>query len=534
MNELSRHEFMLMSESSSRPVWIHGSATLRSLAVNPACTAFFGYTPDEFSTLQLSATLVPPELDVGMTGLPTSHPAKDRTVSALYRLKDERRVMATFRSIAVLFEGVPARLCTCDLPPSPSPAPGTSGSPPDGSGRHAAEIARLKADLENRDLFLAQAAHEFRTPLTSILLLTEMMRDPSGADAAPDATRKGVSEIRQCGETLLRQVDRIIQIARVGAGKLTAEMDRFKVGPLIHSAIETVSAAARHKGVGVRVDISPDIDEIWADDFMLRQILVNLLANAVEFTPAGQEVAVDVSRCPSGNPRVLIVDQGPGIAPGDFERLFIPFAQVGIPGRRPRRGSGLGLALVKQFADAQGITLTVTSLVDIGSRFILVLPSVPAAVGHPEAAPVGPVPDRVAPTPASEAMLAMPIRVLVVDDNDINRGLLCDYLVNAGFDAHGASDGPTALILLSRLRPDVVVMDVQMPHMDGMEATRRIREMAEPVLAATPVLGLTALSMVGDRERCIAAGMTDYRSKPFSLRALAALLRELAARTPGR
>lgn len=190
--------------------------------------------------------------------------------------------------------------------------------------------------------------------------------------------------------------------------------------------------------------------------------------------------------------------------------------------------------MVKQFADAQGITLTVTSLVDIGSRFILVLPSVPAAVGHPEAAPVGPVPDRVAPTPASEAMLAMPIRVLVVDDNDINRGLLCDYLVNAGFDAHGASDGPTALILLSRLRPDVVVMDVQMPHMDGMEATRRIREMAEPVLAATPVLGLTALSMVGDRERCIAAGMTDYRSKPFSLRALAALLRELAARTPGR
>ena len=534
MNELSRHEFMLMSESSSRPVWIHGSATLRYLAVNPVCTAFFGYTPDEFSTLQLSAILVQPELDVGMTGLPTSHPTKERTVSALYRLKDERRVMATFRSIAVLFEGVPARLCTCDLSPSPSPAPGTSGSPPDGSGRHAAEIARLKADLENRDLFLAQAAHEFRTPLTSILLLTEMMRDPSGADAAPDATRKGVSEIRQCGETLLRQVDRIIQIARVGAGKLTAEMDRFKVGPLIHSAIETVSAAARHKGVGVRVDISPDIDEIWADDFMLRQILVNLLANAVEFTPAGQEVAVDVSRCPSGNPRVLIVDQGPGIAPGDFERIFIPFAQVGIPGRRPRRGSGLGLALVKQFADAQGITLTVTSLVDIGSRFILVLPSVPAAVGHPEAAPVGPVPDRVAPTPASEAMLAMPIRVLVVDDNDINRGLLCDYLVNAGFDAHGASDGPTALILLSRLRPDVVVMDVQMPHMDGMEATRRIREMAEPVLAATPVLGLTALSMVGDRERCIAAGMTDYRSKPFSLRALAALLRELAARTPGR
>ena len=521
-----------MSEAASGPVWVFEQATLRYLAVNRACTDFFGYTQDEFDAMRVTDILAQPWLDLAMTSLPTPHASEEGTMCSSNRLKDGRIVMVTTRSIAILFEGLPARLCTVE--PCPGASPEASGSPPADSGWQCQEVARLKANLEDRDLFLAQAAHEFRTPLTSILLLAEKMMEKAGTDPALDATQKGASEIRQCGETLLRQVDRIIQVARIGAGKLAAEMDRFKVGPLIQSAIETVSAAARHKGVSIQAVISRDIDEIWADDFMLRQMLVNLMANAVEFTPAGKEVRVDVARCPLGNPRVLVVDQGAGIAPEDHEKLFIPYAQVGLAGRRPKRGSGLGLALVKQFADAQGISLSVTSIVGAGSRFILVLPSVPAAVGRAEAAPVGPVPDRVAPAPTSEAMLAMPIRVLVVDDNDTNRGLLCDYLVNAGFDVRGASDGPTALILMPQFRPDIVVMDVQMPHMNGMEATRRIRETTDSVLAATPVLGLTALSMIGDRDRCIAAGMTDYRSKPFSLRALAALLRELAARAPRR
>ena len=529
---LSRDGFVLLAKAPSGPVWVFEQATLRYLAVNAACSDFFGYTGDEFSAMRISDILMQPGLDIAMAALPAPHASKERMLCAPNRLKDGRMVMVTTRSIAILFEGVPARLCAVEA--FTGLRSEASGAPPAVSDWQSKEVARLKADLEDRDLFLAQAAHEFRTPLTSILLLAEKMMEKAGTDPVLDATQKSASEIRQCGETLLRQVDQIIQVARIGAGKLTAEMDRFKVGPLIQSAIETVSAAARHKGVGIQAVISRDIDEIWADDFMLRQMLVNLIANAVEFTPGGKEVRVDVARCPLGNPCVLVVDQGAGIAPEDHEKLFIPYAQVGIAGRRPKRGSGLGLALVKQFADAQGISLSVTSIVGAGSRFVLVLPSVPAAVEPAEAAPVGPVPDRVAPTPASEAMLPMPIRVLVVDDNDTNRGLLCDYLVNAGFDARGASDGPTALILSSQFRPDVVVMDVQMPHMDGLEATRRIREMTDPMLAATPVLGLTALSMIGDRERCIAAGMTDYRSKPFSLRALAALLRELAARAPRR
>jgi signal transduction histidine kinase/DNA-binding NarL/FixJ family response regulator len=531
ISSLSRDGFALMSKAPSGPVWVFQQATLRYLAVNAACTDFFGYTREEFSAMRISDILTQPSLDIAKTALPAPHASKVRTMCAPNRLKDGRMVMVTTRSIAVLFEGVPARLCTVE--PSYGPRPEASGSPPAESGWLSQEVDRLKTNLEDRDLFLAQAAHEFRTPLTSILLLTESVPEASSADAALEAARRRLSEIRQCGETLLRQFDRIIQIARIGAGRLTAEMGRFKVGPLIQSAVEAVAAAARHKGVGIQVAVSRDVDEIWADDFMIHQILLNLLANAVEFTPAGQEVTVEVTLCPSGNASVHIVDQGPGISPGDLGRLFIPYAQVGTTGRRPKRGSGLGLALVKQFADAQGITLSVTSTVDVGSRFLLLLPSVPEAVVGPDPAPVTSSPGGVAPTAAAEGMTTMPTRVLVVDDNDMNRGLLGDYLVNAGFDVHVASDGPTALSRLPLLRPDVVVMDVQMPHMDGMEATRRIRKMTDNVLASTPVLGLTALSMVADRERCIAAGMTDYRSKPFSLRALATLLREMSPRTRG-
>jgi len=162
INQLSRDEFMLMSEASSGPVWVFEQATLRYLAVNAACTNFFRYTRDEFSAMRISDILMQPGLDIAMAALPAPHASKERMLCAPNRLKDGRMVMVTTRSIAILFEGVSARLCTVEA--FTGLRSEASGSPPAVSDWQSNEIARLKADLEDRDLFLAQAAHEFRTP----------------------------------------------------------------------------------------------------------------------------------------------------------------------------------------------------------------------------------------------------------------------------------------------------------------------------------------------------------------------------------
>jgi CheY-like chemotaxis protein len=264
---------------------------------------------------------------------------------------------------------------------------------------------------------------------------------------------------------------------------------------------------------------------------------MNLLSNAVKFTPAGGEVWFRVSTPRKGFVAFSVRDAGIGIDAAHLSELFKPYTQVEDAGS----GSGLGLAIVKQFAEAQQGSILASSQPGRGSEFVVEIPAVLEGVSDPRAViPVAreaepEVPEKVAPPvaaaphpgPTESRDLSSPIRVLVVDDHDLNRELVTDYLAAAGFEVQACVNGMSALDVLPQLLPDVVIMDVQMPGLDGLEVTRRVRQSKDPRLAHVPILGLTALAMPEDRARCLDAGMNEYQGKPFSLKTLPGILRRL-------
>jgi CheY-like chemotaxis protein len=253
---------------------------------------------------------------------------------------------------------------------------------------------------------------------------------------------------------------------------------------------------------------------------------VNLLSNAVKFTPVGGAVSLDVAVDPEAEAiRFAVQDTGIGIAHGDMDRLFLPFKQLDSSLSRQYEGTGLGLGLVRQLAKLHGGSIAVESQVDQGSRFTLALPyrppvpadldkvqHVPAAGAEQEAA-------RRATQPSSGA------RVLLVEDNEVNIKALVGYLKALSYQVVIARNGLEAIGQADTVCPDIILMDIQMPEMDGLEATRRLRAM--PTHATPPIIALTALAMPGDRERCIAAGASDYLTKPVSLRGLVEVIEGL-------
>jgi CheY-like chemotaxis protein/anti-sigma regulatory factor (Ser/Thr protein kinase) len=252
-------------------------------------------------------------------------------------------------------------------------------------------------------------------------------------------------------------------------------------------------------------------------------MLVNLLSNAVKFTPSGGKVSLEVELRPELSAVHFIVrDTGIGISVADLERLFQPFTQLDSRLNRQHEGAGLGLALVQCLVTLHGGSITVESEVGQGSSFTIALPYRPvapaAAITGVQAQPAPVASPRLGPAPA-------PARILLAEDNEVNLEVVYDYLRGMGYQVVIARTGREAIEQAVAIRPDVILMDIQMPEMDGLEAIRRLR--AWPGFAATPIIALTALAMAGDRERCLAAGASEYLSKPVSLRGLDELLQRL-------
>jgi PAS domain S-box-containing protein len=386
-----------------------------------------------------------------------------------------------------------------------------------------AELSAANAELAGvaraKDEFLASMSHELRTPLNAILGLTESLQEQTRGPLN-ERQLKSLRTIEESGRHLLALINDILDLSKIEAGKLELQLDLVPIEPVCQACLQFIKEAATKKNIGVSFILENREATMRADMRRLKQILVNLLSNAVKFTPEGGQVGLTVTCDAERQVITLCVwDSGIGIAPEDLPRLFKPFVQVDSSLSRQHEGTGLGLALVTRLTDLHGGSLTVESEPDQGSSFMVSLPWQDSSDFAQKSEPVEALSNisnlrRV--TAKSEADRPL---ILLAEDNEANIQLMVEYLTDEGYRIAVARNGEEAVDRARDECPALILMDVQMPHIDGLEATRRLR--ADPQLAGTPIIAVTALAMPDDRERCLAAGASDYLSKPVSLKNLA-------------
>ncbi len=511
----------------------------------------------------------------------------------------------------------------------------------------SAANAELARTARLKDEFLASMSHELRTPLNAVLGLSEALQEEVYGPLN-DRQRQNLHHIEESGRHLLALINDILDLAKIGAGKLELVLEQTSVAAVCQASLRMVKQAAHTQRITVESSFDPAVTSVWADARRLKQILVNLLSNAVKFTPAGGTIGLAVSGdAASQRISFTIWDTGIGIAPEHLDQLFLPFVQLDSRLARQYEGTGLGLALVARMVELHSGSIAVSSTLGVGSRFTVALPWQP--VEEPALARAPLAPERVAaprdgmqqaliiedsPTTADQlrrylaesgilaetlaaghnavahattlqpALILLDIMlpdisgwevlatlkatprtrdipvvivsvmderiggqqrgaagflvkpctrsdlrlllaqlgiigaadrliqaarrmieaptILLADDNEVTITMIVDYLVAHGYQVVVARDGAEAIVRAHERRPALILMDIQMPGIDGLEVTRRIR--ADAVLGAIPIIALTALAMPGDRELCLEAGANDYLSKPLSLAELAATI----------
>jgi|GEM_PF-567134 len=392
-----------------------------------------------------------------------------------------------------------------------------------------------------KDEFLANMSHELRTPLNSILGLSEVLKEQL-LGTLNDKQLNAIGTVESSGTHLLSLINDILDLSKISSGMMELHVEQVSVQNLCNSSLVFVKQQAFQKRIQITSNIPNNINDIKVEERRIRQVLINLLTNAVKFTPSEGHISLLVAFGQGDTwqgeavipqqirtmnlPMIVfqVLDTGIGIAANDLQRLFQPFIQVSSNPNRQYEGTGLGLALVKQIVELHGGLVIAKSVVGECSRFTVALPY------EMEPSIMAIAPEQVISSPSpieiSNDNEVAPL-ILLAEDNEANIQTYRSYLTAINYRIVIAKNGEEAVAKAKEQSPDLIIMDIQMPKMDGLEAISRIR--ADAQTASIPIIALTALAMEGDREKCLKVGANEYLTKPVKLKLLADKVRQLLA-----
>ena len=509
--------FRMMFERNPVAMWLLERGTTRFLDVNLAAEQLLGFSRSELSGKSVFDVLPPEEVElvhrIQAEGRGTYH---GETIWRVVSAAGQDLAIRPFIEVIHVDTG-PQILCVMvdETEQVRIRAELVANA-------QALEQARDEADAANRakSKFLATISHEIRTPLNGILGMAQAM----GADPLPEVQTTRLAVIRQSGEALLAILNDVLDLSKIEAGRLELESVEFDLNDLVSAAWLSYSAAAEAKGLTLTLDVAPDAEGVYrGDPTRLRQVLYNFLSNALKFTERGG-IAISVARAAGGLVTVAVSDTGQGLTADQVTQLFERFTQADVSRARTHGGTGLGLAICRELAALMGGEVRATSVPGEGSVFSAAIPL--ERIGAARA----PGFESIA-APARDAFVGPAIRVLAAEDNPINQLVLKTLLHQAGIDPTVVKNGVEALVAWRAQDWDLILMDVQMPVMDGPTAARAIREAEiRTGRARTPIVALTANVMTHQVAEYLGAGMDDCVAKPIEAAQLyAAITRALEA-----